>query len=49
MLCGFQVVDSGKPQPKIVIIGGGVAGLSAAHKLFESGMKDVLVCEATRR
>lgn len=35
--------------PKVVILGAGCAGLSAADRLFCAGMKDVVVLEATDR
>lgn len=35
--------------PKVVIIGAGVAGYSAACKLLENGIKDVVVLEAENR
>ncbi|XP_010134629.1 PREDICTED: spermine oxidase isoform X2 [Buceros rhinoceros silvestris] len=38
-----------KQQPRIVIIGAGLAGLSAAKALLESGFTDVTVLEATDR
>ncbi|XP_010288500.1 PREDICTED: spermine oxidase isoform X2 [Phaethon lepturus] len=38
-----------KRQPRIVIIGAGLAGLSAAKALLESGFTDVTILEATDR
>uniref|UniRef100_A0A1B6C8Z2 Amine oxidase domain-containing protein n=1 Tax=Clastoptera arizonana TaxID=38151 RepID=A0A1B6C8Z2_9HEMI len=35
--------------PKVVIIGAGMSGLSAAQSLFKSGLKDFVVLEATNR
>lgn len=36
-------------QPKVVVIGAGMAGLSAAHRLVQCGLCDVTVLEATDR
>ena len=35
--------------PKVIVIGAGMAGLSAASQLFKSGIRDVLVLEASNR
>ncbi|XP_054263601.1 peroxisomal N(1)-acetyl-spermine/spermidine oxidase-like [Macrosteles quadrilineatus] len=37
------------PQPKVVVIGAGIAGLSAAHRLVQHGLCDVTILEATDR
>lgn len=34
-------------QPKVVIVGGGIAGLSAAQRLVQYGLRDVTLLEAT--
>lgn len=34
---------------RIAIIGAGIAGLAAAHKLYANGFNDVIVLEATDR
>lgn len=36
-------------QPKIVIVGAGVAGISAASKLVKNGLRDIFVLEAENR
>ena len=36
-------------KPKVVIIGAGIAGLSAASKLLKSGQVEVCVLEASER
>ena len=36
-------------EPKIVIIGAGIAGISAAKILFDHGMRNVTILEATNR
>ena len=35
--------------PKILIVGGGMAGISAAKQLIEGGIKDVMILEAKER
>ncbi|XP_068754968.1 peroxisomal N(1)-acetyl-spermine/spermidine oxidase-like [Montipora capricornis] len=37
------------PRPKVVVIGAGIAGLSAAAKLYQSGQVEVCVLEASDR
>ena len=37
------------PKPKVVVIGAGIAGLSAASKLHKSGQVEVCVLEASER
>lgn len=36
-------------EPSVVIVGAGIAGLSAAHRLFQKGFRNVTVLEATNR
>lgn len=38
-----------KHQPRVVIIGAGIAGISAASRLHESGFTDVIILEASDR
>ena len=38
-----------KKSPKIVIIGGGIAGISAAQQLLVAGLTDVILLEAKDR
>ena len=33
--------------PRVVVVGGGAAGLAAASKLFSAGLEEVLVLEAS--
>ena len=42
-------VDVCKPTPSVVVVGAGIAGLSAAARLAEFGVTDVTVIEATDR
>lgn len=43
------MIDPSKPQPTVVIIGAGMAGLSAAHRLVQCGLRNFTVLEATDR
>ncbi|XP_017776881.1 PREDICTED: peroxisomal N(1)-acetyl-spermine/spermidine oxidase [Nicrophorus vespilloides] len=43
------MVDPCKPEPAIVIVGGGIAGLSAAQRLNQCGISNFMVLEATDR
>ncbi|XP_050530780.1 spermine oxidase-like [Daktulosphaira vitifoliae] len=43
----FCKIDPIWPQPKVVIIGAGMAGLSAAQYLFMSGIHDFVILEAS--
>ncbi|KAF5298429.1 hypothetical protein FQR65_LT01207 [Abscondita terminalis] len=43
------MVDPCKPEPSIVIIGAGIAGLSAAHRLTQCGISNFTLLEATER
>lgn len=36
-------------EPKVIIVGAGMAGLSAAHRLTQCGIKNFLVLEAKER
>ncbi len=40
---------SSKTHPKIVIVGAGISGISAARDLVKSGFTDILILEATER
>lgn len=42
-------ITSNLPQPKVVIIGAGIAGLTAAQHLVQSGMRNLTVIEASER
>lgn len=43
------MVNPCKPEPSVVIIGGGIAGLSAAQRLVHCGIRNFTVLEATDR
>lgn len=43
------MVDPCKPEPSIVIIGAGIAGLSVAQRLSQCGLSKFVVLEATDR
>lgn len=43
------MIDPCKPEPNVVIIGAGMAGLSAAHRLTQCGFRNFIVLEATDR
>ncbi|XP_029157488.1 spermine oxidase-like [Nylanderia fulva] len=43
------MIDPCKPEPNIVIIGAGMAGLSAAHRLVQCGFHNFTILEATDR
>lgn len=53
MQSGFKKVSIGgrvdADSPKIVIVGAGLSGISAAAKLIENGLEDVVVLEAENR
>ena len=38
-----------RKQPKIITIGAGMAGISAAKRLIDAGFKNVLILEAADR
>ncbi|KAK9713018.1 Flavin containing amine oxidoreductase [Popillia japonica] len=44
-----SMVDPCKPEPAVVVIGAGIAGLSAAQRLCQSGINNFTVLEATDR
>lgn len=44
-----SMVDPCKPEPAVVIVGAGIAGLSAAQRLAQSGISNFTVLEATDR
>ncbi|CAB0035659.1 unnamed protein product [Trichogramma brassicae] len=43
------MLDPCNPEPTVVVIGAGMAGLSAAHRLSQCGLKNVTILEATHR
>lgn len=43
------MLDPCKPEPTVVIIGAGMAGLSAAHRLAQCGLQNFTILEATDR
>ncbi|XP_018397522.1 PREDICTED: spermine oxidase-like [Cyphomyrmex costatus] len=43
------MINPSKPQPTVVIVGAGMAGLSAAHRLAQCGLRNFTVLEATDR
>jgi len=43
------MIDPCKPEPTVVIIGAGMAGLSAAHRLAQCGLRNFTILEATDR
>jgi len=49
--CQFDscMIDPCKIEPNVVIIGAGMAGLSAAHRLAQCGFQNFTVLEATDR
>lgn len=44
-----SMVDPCKPEPAIIIIGAGIAGLSAAQRLYACGISNFTILEATDR
>nr|CAD7399109.1 unnamed protein product [Timema poppensis] len=43
------ILDPCVPEPSVIIIGAGLAGLSAAHRLTKCGIRNFTVLEATER
>ncbi|XP_072377080.1 peroxisomal N(1)-acetyl-spermine/spermidine oxidase-like [Diabrotica undecimpunctata] len=43
------MVDPCKPEPSVIIIGAGIAGLSAAQRLLQCGISNFKILEATER
>ncbi|XP_065172844.1 spermine oxidase-like, partial [Atheta coriaria] len=44
-----NVIDPCAPEPAVLIVGGGLAGLSAAHRLNQCGISNFTILEATDR
>ncbi|CAB0005810.1 unnamed protein product [Nesidiocoris tenuis] len=47
--CTFDRLDPAIKAPRVVIVGAGIAGLSAAHRLHQCGIRDVVILEAANR
>lgn len=43
------MVDPAKPEPSVIIIGAGIAGLSAGQRLVQCGISNFTILEATDR